>query len=187
MKRTVLFGLCLASAVANADCYVRSSIKLSVQPVNTTPTDIQKLVVPDAKGFKCVIRYRIHINDDWQTAEGIGYNKTEAGACIQALELQKGFILEEVIPTRVKADTQMVCSDLIDIKVRPVKVGETIWDSEADMHRHPAERTPFNYKGTVCRMFTERNDKDRNLYTYQGIMCRTTSQPDSKWRVIDKY
>ena len=187
MKHTLLVGLCLASSFADAECYIRSSIKLSTQPTNTQPTDIQKLVVPDAKGFKCAIRYRIHINDDWQTAEGIGYGRTEAAACVQALDLQQGAILEEVTPIRIKADTQMVCSDLIDIKVRPVRIGETIWDSEADMHRHPNERKPFNYKDTVCRLFTERNAKDRNLYTYQGVMCRTTSQPNSKWRVIDKY
>jgi len=187
MKHTILVGLCLVSAAAHADCYIRSSVRLALQTVNTKPTDMQKLVVPDMKGFKCVLRYRIHIGDEWKTAEGIGYGKTEPLACEYALNLQNGAVLEEVAPSRVRADTQMVCSDLVEIKVRPVRIGETIWDSEADMHRHPDERKPFNYKDTICRMFTERNDKDRNLYTYQGIMCRITTEANSKWRVIDKY
>lgn len=187
MKYKLLAGLCLISTVANADCHIRSSINIMSHPVNSGATDIQRFVAPDAQGFKCVLRYRIHIGDEWQTAEGIGYGNTEEISCFQALDARKGYLLTEVAPKQVGADTQMVCSDLVDIKIRSVRVGETIWESETDMHRSPKEGNYFKYKDATCRMFTERGIKDRNLYTYQGVICRATSKANSKWRVLDKY
>jgi hypothetical protein len=160
---------------------------LTRQAVSIPATDIQKLVSPDARGQKCVMRYRVNINDEWQTAEGVGYGKTEAEACTQAADIGQGYLLSEVEPSRVTADTQMVCSDMEDIRIRPVRIGETIWESEVDMHRHPNERKYFDYKQTKCRMFTERNAKDRNLFTYQGVICRISKSAGSKWRVVDKY
>jgi len=187
MKRTILLGLCLVSSVAYADCMIRTNIKLIRQPINSPATDIQRMVTPDASGQKCVLRYRVHIDDEWQTAEGIGYGKTEAEACGQAQDFRQGTLLAEVEPKRVSAKTDMVCSDVEEIHIRPVRIGEIVWESETDMHRHPQERKYFDYKQTQCRMFTERNVKDRNLYTYQGVVCRVNSKNDSKWRVVDKY
>ena len=187
IKKTIILAMCLASSVAVADCHIRSNIKLSRQKIDFGPTDIQRIVTPDAAGSKCALRYRVNIGDEWQTAEGIGRGATEAEACTQAMDFRQGALLSEVKPTRVTADTQMVCSDLEDIRIRTVKIGEVIWESETDMHRHQDERKYFDYKQTQCRMFTERNVKDRNLYTYQGLICKVNSTPNSKWRVVDKY
>ena len=191
MKLLILSAVLIAGLThcteAKADCYVRSNIQLTRQAINAGPTDVQRLVVPDALGQKCVMRYRVHIGDVWYTAEGTATSKTEGDACRQALDIGNGRVLAEVEPSQVRADTQMVCSDLPDIRIRAVRIGEVIWESETDMHRHKQERGYFNYKQTRCRMFTERNAQDRNLYTYQGIICKVNSSPNSKWRVIDKY
>jgi hypothetical protein len=187
MKRLFILGLCLVSTTVFADCYVRSSIKLTRQAINAGPTDIQKMVVPDAIGQKCVLRYRVHIGDEWHTAEGTSVGKTEAEACARAQDIGNGRVLAEVEPSQIRADTQMVCSDLPDIRIRAVRIGEVVWDSETDMHRNEQERKYFDYKQTRCRMFTERNAKDRNLYTYQGIICKADTNPNGKWRVVDKY
>ena len=187
MKRALILGLCLISSVAYADCHIRSNIRLNRQAIAGPATDLQKLVGPDAHGQKCVMRYRVNINDEWHTAEGVGYGNTEAEACTQAADFGQGALLSEVEPGRISADTQMVCSDMEDIQIRAVRVGEVIWESTVDMHRHPDERRYFNYKQTLCRMFTERNAKDRNLFTYQGVICRINTSASSKWRVVDKY
>jgi hypothetical protein len=187
MKRLIIAGLVLASVNAVADCYVRSNVRLSRAEINAGPTDFQKLVVPDVAGQKCVVRYRVHIGDVWHTAEGSGIGKDEGSACAQAMDISRGRVLAEVEPSRVTSDTQMVCSDVTDIRIRPVRIGETVWESETDMHRHEQERKYFDYKQTKCRMFTERNAKDRNLYTYQGIICKVDTLPNSKWLVVDKY
>jgi hypothetical protein len=191
MKLLIAFTIAVAGlsncGQAQADCYIRSNIKLTRQAIDAGPTDVQKLVVPDGLGQKCVMRYRVHIGDMWRTAEGTGVAKTEANACKSALDIGNGGILSEVEPSQIGADTQMVCSDLPDIRIRAVRIGEVVWESETDMHRHTQERKYFDYKQTKCRMFTERNTKDRNLYTYQGIICKVDSLPNSKWRVIDKY
>lgn len=187
MKRILILALCLTGSVASADCFIRSSIKLTIAQLNVKPTDYQRIVVPDKNGSKCILRYRVHIKEDWQAVEGIGFGKTPAEACIRAADIQRASLLEEVTPNKVSADTQMVCSDQPEIRVRPVRIGETIWESETDFHAHPDENSYFNYKRTKCRMFVERGAKDRNLQTHQGIICKVDTLQDSKWRVIDKY
>lgn len=188
MKKAIILLLCLASSAAVADCYIRSDIKLSKQVIHGAPTDMQRLVVPDNRGQKCIMRYRIYVNTAWETAEGTGYGKTEDRACQQAMDLGRASVLQEVEPTHVRADNQMVCSDLPDIRVRPVRRGELIWESETDMHSHPQERgNYFSYKQAKCRKFIERVGKDQNMIVYQGIICQASTMPGSKWRVIDKY
>lgn len=182
MKRLLLL-LILASGTVNADCYMRSSIRLT----QGQPVDWQRLATPDARGQKCVVRYRVQIDNRWQTAEGVGYGSTEGLACAQALDINRGSILEEVTPGRVRADTQMVCSDLPEINVHPVRIGDVIWQSEVDIHTIPAERKDFWYKRSQCRMFIERDTKNANLWLYQGVICKVDTTPNSKWRVIDKY
>lgn len=187
MKKLLIIGLLLTSTTALADCYMRSSINLKTQRVNTGPADVQKLVTSDSRGNKCVLRYRININDDWQTAEGIGYGSTEAEACTQAADIKRASIMTEVVANRVSADTQMVCSDLPEIRVRPVRIGELVFESETDLHTIPEYRKPFMFKRSVCRMFAERDARNQNLMLYQGVVCRVDNMPNSKWRVIDKY
>ena len=186
MKRLLILPLIIASVV-HAECHVRVSTNILPQTIFGSATDVQRMVVPDARGFKCVVRYRLNINTDWQTVEGIGVARTEEQACGQASDIKRGAILGEVTAQKVRADQQMVCSDLPDIRVRPVKLGETIWESEVDVHIVPAERPYFVYKNTQCRMFVERNSRDQNLFTYQGIICRLNTTKNSKWQVVDKY
>jgi hypothetical protein len=186
MKRIILL-LALVSTASYADCFIRVSTRLTQQMVNSQPVDVQRMVVPDGRGQKCVMRYRIHVREDWETVEGTGVGATEAEACARALDLSRGSMLKEVSPKRIIADNQMVCSDRPDIRVRPVRIGELIYQSEVDMHSIPAERKMFWYKRTQCRMFVERDSKNANLWLYQGIICQTGSSPDSKWQVIDKY
>jgi hypothetical protein len=186
MKKLLLISL-LAAGTANAECYMRSNIVLSQQTVNSTAKDTIQLVVPDRAGFLCSVRYRLLVNKDWQTIDGEATGRTEAEACAQAVDIGRGRILEDVEPRMIRADNQMVCSDLPDIRVRPVRIGETIWETETDAHLNPEERGYFKYKNSKCRMFVERNNKNQNLFVYQGIICQITSLPNSKWRVIDKY
>ena len=186
MKRFILL-LALVSTGSYADCYMRISTRLTPQMVNSQPVDTQKLVVPDAQGQKCVMRYRIHVGNDWETVEGIGVGATETEACARALDLGRGSMLKEVSPQRVRADSQMVCSDLPDIRVHPVRIGDIIWQSEVDLHSIPTERKMFWYKRTQCRMFVERDSKNANLWLYQGVICQNNTSPNSKWQVIDKY
>lgn len=185
MKRLLLTGLVVLSTVASAECYTRQSINLKTQQVNTGAKDVQKLVTPDPQGFKCVVQYRVHVDNDWQTAEGVGVGKTEQEACVRANDIKRSSLLVEV--TGVSADSQMVCSDFPEIRVRPVRIGDVVWESETDLHTIPAMRKPFTYKRSLCRMFVERDNKNQNLMLYQGVVCRIDNMSNSKWQVIDKY
>jgi len=187
MKRTLIVVACLSAGLASAECYVRSNIQVAKQSIFGAPTDIQRIVTPDARGFQCVLRYRLNINSDWQTVEGVATAKTEDDACARAIDVGRASILEEPKAQSVKHDTQMVCGDITDIRVHPVHINDVIWESEVDIHTIPAERAYFQYKRTQCRMFVERDNKAQNLYLYQGVICRENSSPRSKWRVVDKY
>ena len=189
MKLAIALTMCLATSVAIADCYQRSSIKITQQKINGAPTDIQTMVTPDVSGQKCVARYRLHIGNAWTTVEGTAVAQTETEACGQALDVKRGVALEEVAPAKVGVDHQLVCSDLPDIRVRPVKPGELIWESEADLHSHPRERAEpyFFWKQARCRKFIERTSQNQNLTIFIGIMCQATTAKNSKWLVLDKF
>jgi hypothetical protein len=187
MKKYLLVALMALANTTHADCLMRSSIKISQDQINSVPTDIQKMVVPDAKGNRCILHYRLHVGARWQTVEGVGLGATEPAACSNALDVSRGAILEEVTPKTVQADSQMVCSDLQEIHMHPVRIGDVIWESETDIHNIPAQRPYFRYKNTQCRLFVETNSKEMDLVIYQGVICRVDSTQQSRWQVVDKF
>jgi len=187
MKRLILVGLLAVANLANAECYVRSTTNITNLALGGRPTDIQKLVTNEGKVYHCLMRYRILVNNEWNTVEGTGTGTMADTACARALDAKQGYLLEEPVREKVHAKQELVCSDLPDIHVHAVRPGEIIWESETDMHRNPQERAYFDYKQSRCRMFTERNTRDGNFYTYQGVICQTTSDRNSKWQVVDKY
>lgn len=186
MKRLALI-LLIASSTVYADCRMRVATKISYKDIFGQPTDIQRMIVPDSRGYQCIVRYRLNINSEWQTIEGVAVAKTEDQACNQAVDTKHSAILAEALPERVRSDQQMVCSDFPEIAVRPVRIGEVIWESEVDVHSLPAERPYYKWKSTVCRMFVERGASNRNLQVAQGHICRLNTTKNSKWQVVDKY
>jgi hypothetical protein len=124
------------------------------------------------------------VNGSWVTAEGTGTGVDDGSACGLAMQRSQGHVLMDMDPKSVQSQNQMVCTSMPDIRVRPVSMGELIWESEADWPVHANEQGYFNYKRTVCRKFNERATRNQNLTIYQGIICRETS---GQWRVIDKY
>jgi hypothetical protein len=185
MKHWFLSLLLAVSSTAMADCYMRSAINLKL--ANTGPVDMQRMVTKDSGRYKCVSRYRIHIGQDWQTAEGVGYGSTETAACDQAIDTHRGYLLLEMAPSQISANNQMVCSDIPEIRVHPVRIGDIIFESETDLHTIPAERKYFWYKRSRCRMFVERDIKNQNMTVNQGIICALNDSSNSKWQVVDKY
>jgi hypothetical protein len=186
-KHVSVIALAFVSTLASADCFVRVSTNLTQKALDHGPVDYQQLVTPDARGFKCVMRYRVNIRDEWQTAEGEGVGKTEEEACAQAQDLKRGSLLKEVTSNQIRADSQMICSDIPEIRVRRVRTGERIWESEVDLHTVASQRRYFSFKNTQCRMFVERSGGGGNLFTHQGVICKETDQKNSKWLVVDKY
>lgn len=187
MKKTIIALMLSTGLSAHADCYIRSDITLSQMSVQGSPTDIQTISTPDVNGHKCVARYRVYADNQWHTMESSAVSPSQPEACARALT-SKSYALLEITPKLVASDNQIVCSDLPDIRIRPVHQGELIWESETDMHSHPSQKGKyFTYKQARCRKFIERTAKDQNLIVYTGIICQNDTGPNSKWRVIDKY
>lgn len=186
MKKLLLV-LALIHSTSYADCNFRVVTKLNHGMIEGQPVDQQRMVMPDPKGYRCIIRYRVQIKGNWETIEGIGIDAREPAACARALDLRTAAVLKEETVTKVTAESQLVCSDFAEIRVHPVRIGDEIFQSEVDMHTVPEERRDFWYKRTQCRMFVEKDMKNSNLWLYQGIICRKDTTPNSKWIVIDKY
>lgn len=186
--KSLIYSLIFVSGIASAECYVRVSTNLSKAVVNSRPTDLQKYITDDPNGYRCVMRYRIHVNDQWESVESEGVGNTDTEACVQAIRPTEAYLLKEIEIDKITTETHVVCSDQDLIQVRPVQVGEKIWESETDIHIIPAERPYFIYKGTTCRWFIERNTQRQNMILYQGIICKVNNQnSSSKWIVVDKF
>jgi hypothetical protein len=188
MKCVAVLALLVTTHIpAYAECFMRVRANLSKMGISAEGKDTQKLVVPDSRGQMCTVRYRIVVNNQWRTVEGQGVGKNETAACREAYSTKNAYFLVDIEPQKINSDTQMVCSDLPDIRVRPVHIGEVVWESETDLHINLAERAYFNYKNTQCRFFFERNSMTQNLTTYQGVICKIDRTRNSKWQVIDKF
>jgi hypothetical protein len=159
-----------------------------MKKVDSDLTDYREQVFNEAKGKRCIVQYRAHMADGWHTVEGSSTAQDQTVACKQAHDVGRGYLLADVGPEKITTTTNMVCSDFPEIRVRPVRIGEVIWDSETDVHTIPTERPYFWYKGTACRMFIERATVNGNLMMYQGIICRQQGDGwPTKWIVVDKY
>lgn len=189
MKRILLVALLFASVAAQAECHIRSNIKLTRKMVDSEPTDVQRIVTDVAKGRQCYVQYRVFVKDHWVTAEGTGTAKTDEAACDQATDISRGVVLSEVEPSSVKASTQMVCTDFPDIMIHPVNTGDIVWESETDRHFSPEPfmNAYFELRHGKCRRFSERTARFGDMVVYQGIICRLNTTKSSKWQVVDKY
>lgn len=185
MKLWLAGALIACSSVTWADCFHRTQINTTTR-INAGPTDIQRVVTKAYAGYQCATTYRLHMGLEWQTVEGVAQAGTEAEACKLSLELRNGRLLQEVAPTGVRAQSDIVCTEGPTIRVRNVHAGERIWESEADLHWNAKERGYWFYKKARCRKFQERAVKDGNMLVYNGIMCQAAVN-DTKWVVVDKY
>jgi len=182
----ILIGLS-SSIYAEDTCRYVLDMRLTSQKLFGSPTDVQEIVTPSDTEISCRTIYRININDEWRSATGSATGKTRAEACTRAIGIGNGYLLSEYPPDTIRSTTETLCTDFEDIRLKPVKIGERIWESNVDIHVNPKERNYFTYKGARCRKFTERVQVPQGLYSAQGVICRAGSTPNSRWLVVDKF
>lgn len=184
---TVILGMTLAtSASASAQCYVRQAMTSQQQAKIVRITDVQTLAVPvSATHHKCIVTFRAQVDDRWVTGEGehtAPRTVTEKELCAGALDSGRVQILSRAESRDITVETSMVCDERPEIRVRNVRPGETVRDSEVRVH--PNFPKPFRYLGTQCRWFIEPTVRNQDFGQYQGIICQTNG---SEWRVVDKW
>ena len=190
-NRLLLIAALAPTFTFAAECYTRSAVTISAKDAMSQPTDLVSLVTPIGPNkIKCSVKFRIVINNIWNTAEGqsIGRADNRDAVCKHAVNLEKSYLLVEIGAKEFTAEQQMVCFDGPDYRTRFVKPGDTLHDSEAEPH--PIYKgVYYHYRDTLCRYFVERqmDQATHTIWPYTGVMCRITNGKDSLWQVIDLW
>lgn len=169
-----------------AECVMRSTSSAFNRVDSSQVRDLIPWVTKTGSQKKCMVRYRVPIDNVWQTAEGeaVGdLDADETALCVSAVKtgLTK-FIVNEKM-SKVDSTSDMVCSDMPAVKVRNgVNVGERI--SESEVQIHPQYPNQFKYKNTMCKWFIDTYPVKRDIVQYQGIICKDSP---SSWIVVDKF
>jgi len=187
MRRTIPLILALIASLAHGECYVRSATTNRTAMSITSIADVEPLVVPvSATQNKCIVSFRAQVNGKWITAEGekIGPKTTaEKDLCASAIDDGRVQILSRADGGRMDVEQNMVCTDQPEIKVRSVRIGERIRESE--VLPHPNFPKPFAYRTAQCRWFIEPEvHPGRDLLQRQGIICQLHA---FEWQVVDKW
>ena len=187
LRKTTLIVALAMSTTAQAECYVRSATTNQTAMAITAVADIEPMVVPiSPTQNKCIVIFRAQINGKWITAEGerIGSRSmSEKELCAGAVDSGRVQILSRADGGRMTVEQNMVCNDLPEIKVRVVRRGEMVRESEVRPHPHFPK--PFAYRTAQCRWFIEPEvHPGRDLLQRQGIICQVNG---NEWQVVDKW
>jgi len=186
LKYIIFAVICLISIPSYAECVMRSTSSTFNRIDTSQVRDLMPWVTKSGNQKKCMVRYRVPIDNVWQTAEGEAtgdLDADETALCVSAIKtgLTK-FIINEKM-SKVDSTSDMVCSDMPTVKTRNgVNVGERI--SESEVQIHPQYPKPFKYKNTQCKWFIDTYPVKRDIIQYQGIICKDSP---TSWIVVDKF
>ena len=187
MLRKVPLILLLVVTTAQGNCYVRSAVTSQATMSITAVADIDPLVVPiSATHNKCIVMFRAQVNGEWITAEGekTGLKSiSEKDLCAGAVDSGRIQMLSRATGANVTIEQNMVCNEQPEIRVRMVRRGEMVRESE--VRPHPHFPRPFVYRTNQCRWFIEPEvHPGRDLLQRQGIICQVNG---NEWQVVDKW
>ena len=179
--------LMLFATAVHGECYVRSAVTNQTSMSITAVADIEPLVVPISfTQNKCIVMFRAQVNGQWITAEGekVGpRSMSEKDLCASAVDSGRIQILSRAGGANLAVEQNMVCNEQPEIKVKVVKRGELVRESEVRPHPHFPK--PFTYRTSQCRWFIEPEVvPGRDLLQRQGIICQVNG---NEWQVVDKW
>lgn len=186
--KTIIYGLALATAAAQADqCVLQDKTVLHSNVTIAERSLITATVVPEPTGGKrCLVNFQARVGTTWYTAFGEYAwpgDTPRDQACAAATRRADDSIREQVSSSRVISEKVLICRDDPTLNtLRQVNPGVT---GELSQFRpHPDYATEFWHNGTQCRWFLDTGYIVRDVRTWQGIICKIH---DSKWVVIDKF
>ena len=186
MRSKIPLILAVFATTVQADCFVRSAVTNQTTMSVSAIADVQPLVVPiSATQNKCFVTFRAQVNGEWITAESerVGpRSMSETDLCAGALDSGRMQILSRAGGGKLAVEQNMVCTDQPEIKVRVVKRGELVRESE--VRPHPNFLKPFTYRTAQCRWFIEPEPRVGDLLQRQGIICQVNGP---EWQVVDKW
>jgi hypothetical protein len=189
-KSTLLISmLAMMPLLGHAECYMRSSTLNQFKDKIERTADVDRDVVamPGNK-MQCTVTFRVQIDGQWVTAQGRAVGDVTVGdnqLCAQAQDAGRVKLLQRVGGSETTVSQELVCTDQDIPKWKPVKVGDTVRESEVAPHPDVNKRQSFPYMGTECKWFIETVPYGvGGLIQNQGIICRMRN---SQWYVKEKW
>lgn len=174
----LLLSLAAVSQIALADCDIRSASTLTSNRNVSGTINLEKNISKN----KCTVRYQLEVDGDLHDVEETKTgNMSEGELCRAAIENGRKNLLAS-LGGNFRADAVTVCQTKPNVQ-RRIRIGDTILESEVGAS---TVTKYFKYKGTLCRMFTERLSSDGKLKVYNGVICQVDNV-DTNWLVIDKW
>lgn len=186
VKKYIFILLSFLSCNVYAECVMRS-VSTSIQTIDYSQArDILPLVTRIGNTKKCTVRYRIPVNNVWQTAEGESFgdlNADETTLCVAAIKAGNAKFIVNNSMSNLNSTTDMVCSDVPMIRTHNgLEIGTYVLESEVQIH--PKYPNTFKYKNTICKWFVDTYPDKNDVRQYQGIICK--AKQDS-WVIVDKF
>lgn len=150
-------------------------------------SQIRRDVVPDpAGGRKCLVDFRVRINNQWYTAIGEHTwpgDLPSSQACAVAVKNAEDQVKDRVGKITSVNERVLVCKDRPELStLRNSDIG-TVGDS-GQFRIHPDYPGRFWHNGAQCRWFVEPNFTGQDIRTFQGVVCEVGK---GQWVVIDKF
>jgi len=178
---TLLPALTLADCVLNDRTVSRTTVAIAERSV------IRPEVVPALNGGrKCMVTFRVRINNDWHSAFGEyewAGDRPREEACARAVKIAEDEVRERVGRVQTISEKTMICTDQPDLDV----LKRTNPGTMAPLHQfrpNPDYPGRFWHNGAQCQMFLEPNWTGRDIRTFRGVICQVQ---DNLWVVVDKF
>ena len=177
MKKILLVLLTVSQFAFAEECKVQQATQnVSRQNVSS----VIDLVKNKQEGscqviFKLNVDGRTHLVD--HTYSGLYQSEI---LCQMAIEEGRGILLTEIGGT-FESESVTVCKEGVELKLRPLKIGDEILENEAPVIQG---KPYFKYRNTQCRLFRERYNQNGNLRVNHGVICQADN---NLWTVMDKW
>lgn len=189
--RRRLFALIMLTvmtpAVSADNCVMQERTVTQHQVIIQERSTVRRSVVPQpGGGRKCLVDFRVRINNAWHSAFGEHAwdgNQGANEACAVATVRAEDAVKERVGRGASVTERVLICSDRPDLQeLRSTVIGTV---ARAQQFRiHPEYTGRFWYRGAQCRWFVEPAFTGRDIRNFQGIICEIN--PD-QWVVVDKF
>jgi len=183
VKHTII--LLALSSIVNAECILQETTISKSSLTVSNHDNITRNITTFGDQFKCSVRYRALVGNEWHTATGdfVFHDMLPSTACANAIALGDSHLLESLSQKQIQKEQMLVCHD--DNKIM-ASVINTIGDQVKISQLTPDPNRPksFAYNGTECKWFLDRNFIDKKLLTGYGIACKLTSDD---WVIVDKF